>query len=266
VTIPFCRRGGTSFSYPEFVLDSTNKHGCELFSVIIPNNSSGVPLAYYLLLERGGVHGERTEAITTFLQEALASFLDPIFFHTDKDLGQITAMKEAFPQATVTLCYFHVLQAVRRSISSDEYSQLCWENYGMYRPDSNTFPFLEDGFPLEDASHSYKPLPKSTREGLLNLVGSIIIGTLEFRTMRPTLFFRQKRFTFNAFEKCTPIASQIPFLIFGYTFGPIGTPRISLGFGAFQVIPWYVSPAPQCSWRRTGERSSAIICKSTTSR
>jgi hypothetical protein len=176
-----CRRGGTlgtSVSYPEFFLDSTNKQGFQLFSVIIPNNSSGLPLACYLLLERGGVHGERTEAITTFLQ-AVAPFLYPTFFHTDKqDLDQITAIQEAFPQATVTLCYFHVLQAVRRSISGDEYSQLCWDNFGKCRLDSNTFPFLEDGFPLEDASHSYKPLPKSTREGLLNLVGSIIIGTL----------------------------------------------------------------------------------------
>jgi hypothetical protein len=94
----------------------------------------------------------------------------PVFFHTDKDLGQITAIKESFPQAIVTLCYFHVLQAVRRSISGDKYSQLCWENDGKCRPESNTFPFLEDGFPLEDALHSYKPLSKSTREGLVNLV------------------------------------------------------------------------------------------------
>jgi hypothetical protein len=106
-----------------FALDSTNKQGFELLTVIIPNNYCGVPLAY-LRLDRGGLAGERTEAITKFLQ-FLAPLLIPLFFHTDKDLGQIASIKEAFPNATVTLCYFHVLQAVQRSIKWDKFSHVC---------------------------------------------------------------------------------------------------------------------------------------------
>jgi hypothetical protein len=102
-------------------------------------------------LERGALAGERMEAITKFFQ-FLAPLLEPLFFYNDKDLGQIASVKEAFPNATVTLCYFHVLQLVQRSIKWDKYSYVCWENYLKCCPSSDRFPFMTGGLPTIQAS------------------------------------------------------------------------------------------------------------------
>ena len=42
--------------------------------------------------------------------------IKPLFIKMDKDRGQIWAAREIWPTATISLCLWHVLRAVRRRL------------------------------------------------------------------------------------------------------------------------------------------------------
>lgn len=44
--------------------------------------------------------------------------VQPTFIKMDKDLGQIWAAREVWPQSTINLCLWHVLRAIKKRISN----------------------------------------------------------------------------------------------------------------------------------------------------
>jgi hypothetical protein len=43
--------------------------------------------------------------------------VDPIFVKMDKDIGQIRAAQEVWPQACINICLWHILKAIKRRIN-----------------------------------------------------------------------------------------------------------------------------------------------------
>ena len=103
----------------EYFIDSTTKTNCdglELFTVLGSYNGSSFPISYLILQQRGGP-GARKKGIADFfksLADALPN-LDPLFFFTDKDEGQIDAIGSTF-NIVPSLCYWHAKRAIKRKL------------------------------------------------------------------------------------------------------------------------------------------------------
>jgi hypothetical protein len=128
----------------------TNKLDFELFTVIVPYEREGYPLAY-LLLEKRGHPLERTEAIKKFLR-SISRMISPNFFLTDKDAGQLRGIAEVFPRAVRQLCYFHVLQAKERKLKGPKICHPSWADYNAAPPSGDLLQFVSLDFPLLDDS------------------------------------------------------------------------------------------------------------------
>ena len=92
----------------------TNNVGMDLLAVLAEVDGTGVPLAYCFVEVMPSNDSTKqtadTGALAHILQQLsqrirLAGF-DPAFFGTDKDASEINAVKLAFPETTIQLCYW----------------------------------------------------------------------------------------------------------------------------------------------------------------
>jgi hypothetical protein len=98
------------------------------------------------------------------------------------------------------------------------------------------------------------------------VVGEKFQNKDEFSSAKDLVFWIAPQYTFSGSKKCTCVASPMPFQAFGFTFGLSGTTRMNSNTGPSPTIYWFPSLVPRCSWRRIGERLSAIFSPRTTNR
>jgi hypothetical protein len=104
----------------------TNNMAMTLFAVLAEVDGTGVPLAYcfmdtYKDNNKGNRHAEPEAIIDIlgqFLRPLQASGLDPTFLGTDKDMSEIFAIRQVWPNATIQLCYWHARRAIRAKLTS----------------------------------------------------------------------------------------------------------------------------------------------------
>ncbi|THU77980.1 hypothetical protein K435DRAFT_692671 [Dendrothele bispora CBS 962.96] len=106
----------------EVSLDSawnTNASHYELYALLGEVYGSGCPLGYLLLQSpKSGEEGAKESYIRAFLEHFKKHYeLNPSFTLTDKDLSEINAFLEVFPDAKHQLCFWHCLRAVKQRLS-----------------------------------------------------------------------------------------------------------------------------------------------------
>ena len=101
-------------------------------------DGTGVPLAYCFLdvFEDNNCKVRRAEAgaitavLARFLLPLRDSGFDPTFFGTDKDLSEIGAIRQVWPNTSIQLCYWHARRAVRTKLTSSRQTN----TQGEYKP------------------------------------------------------------------------------------------------------------------------------------
>jgi hypothetical protein len=148
----------------ELAMDATfgtNNAGMDLFAVLAEVEGTGVPLAYCFMEvfendakgERHAMPGATSSVLCQFLQPLRLSGLNPTFFGTDKDMAEIFAVRQTWPNVTVQLCYWHARRAIRTKLAAsqkkatqNEYRpdeaqmlipelEICWGSMPIRRPD-----------------------------------------------------------------------------------------------------------------------------------
>ena len=108
-------------------------------------NQEAYPIAYLYLQPHGG-DGDRKSAIEKFLRAVRELNVTPRTFSTDKDKGQISAIRRVFPDCTILLCYWHILKAVKIKMRSVSFSEREFHLYAIHPPNlifvSPDFPSL----------------------------------------------------------------------------------------------------------------------------
>jgi hypothetical protein len=105
-------------------LDRTNAKDLELYGLMAEVEGFGVPISYILLDTAHSLAPQkRRRALAAWLCAMRDQYgLDPEFVHTDKDFGEIGAVKDAWPRAKHQLCYWHLRKAVRERMASSRLS------------------------------------------------------------------------------------------------------------------------------------------------
>ncbi|XDV36723.1 hypothetical protein PO909_006453 [Leuciscus waleckii] len=87
-----------------------NQYSFPLFTLLVrDDHGHGVPVAYII------TSSETQETLTLALQRLRPLFpKPPRCFMVDKDMSEINALNDVFPESDVLLCWYHVLQAVVR--------------------------------------------------------------------------------------------------------------------------------------------------------
>ncbi|KAF5372249.1 hypothetical protein D9758_004985 [Tetrapyrgos nigripes] len=106
----------------EILLDSawnTNGSHYELYALLGEVYGSGCPLGYLLLQSpKSGEEGVKQKYIQAFLEHFKEKYeLNPSFTLTDKDLSEINAFLQGFPNAKHQLCFWHCFRAVKQRLS-----------------------------------------------------------------------------------------------------------------------------------------------------
>ncbi|KAG9283804.1 hypothetical protein AMEX_G2612 [Astyanax mexicanus] len=102
-------------------LDATYKgvtqYGFAFYAVLVKNSEGqGIPVSFFILSE------ESSDILKVCLQKLheAADCLTPRCVMVDRDMKEIKAIKAVFPNTSVLLCWFHVLQAVHRWLMRQE--------------------------------------------------------------------------------------------------------------------------------------------------
>lgn len=141
----------------------TNSAGMGLFVVLAEVDGCGIPLAYLLVETEKNKDGKKKAdqgAIIQILQEFLAplkaSGFNPMFFGTDKDQSEISAIELTWPHPTkVQLCMWHAKRAIQSAMMNSDKTatqskyhpneaqkvlpelEICWGSTLLRRPDED---------------------------------------------------------------------------------------------------------------------------------
>src|ERR1700761_4713413 len=90
----------------------------ELYAVMAEFDNAGFPLAYCLLSTTTSISpGKRKKALTAFTSCVRDTYhVKPEFTHVDKDLGEISALKTVWEKAKISICWWHVNDAVTKRL------------------------------------------------------------------------------------------------------------------------------------------------------
>jgi hypothetical protein len=109
----------------ELAMDATfgtNNTGADLFAVLAEVDGTGVQLAYCFVDvfkdnkgKRNAAPGAIIDVLIHFLQALKCYDLNPTFFGIDKDSAEIFAVRHVWSEATIQLCYWHMLLACTKS-------------------------------------------------------------------------------------------------------------------------------------------------------
>ncbi|OCH85629.1 hypothetical protein OBBRIDRAFT_739561 [Obba rivulosa] len=107
----------------EISIDSTwhtNGANYELYAVLGEVYGSGLPLGFLLLQSNGsGDKGAKARFLSEFLGHLKKKWtILPKITLSDKDLSEIHAMREQFPEAKHQLCFWHALRAIKKRLAT----------------------------------------------------------------------------------------------------------------------------------------------------
>jgi MULE transposase domain len=113
----------------ELAMDATygtNNTGMQLFAVLAEVDGTGIPLAYcFIDVFNDDSHGTRradpgatTALLNQFLRPLRDAGFNPTFFGTDKDLSEIAAVGQVWPNTSIQLCYWHARRAIRTKLTA----------------------------------------------------------------------------------------------------------------------------------------------------
>ncbi|KAF7329636.1 SWIM-type domain-containing protein [Mycena kentingensis (nom. inval.)] len=97
---------------------NTNSRNLELYAIMGELDNAGFPIAYCLLTTASAIsQGKRKKSLSAFLSCVKAAYgINPEFTHVDKDTGEISALQAIFPRAKVSICWWHVDDAVGKRL------------------------------------------------------------------------------------------------------------------------------------------------------
>lgn len=99
-------------------IDNTNSKHLELYSTMGEYDNAGFPMTYCLLSTATAIDlGKRKKSITAWSRCLRDKYgVNPEFIHTDKDMGEIGAVKDVW-EAKINLCWWHLRRAVRTRLA-----------------------------------------------------------------------------------------------------------------------------------------------------
>jgi hypothetical protein len=110
------------------LIDNTNAKDLELYVLMAEHDNAGIPLAYLLLSTAASIEKDKRKSVlASFLSTIRDKYnLIPRFIHTDKDMAEIIAARETWPDAKHQLCRWHLERAVGdraklRSLATTKY-------------------------------------------------------------------------------------------------------------------------------------------------
>lgn len=111
---------------------------------MVEHDNAGYPIAYCLLTTASSIDDQkRTKALVVFIRAVMETYgISPTFCHVDKDLGEIAALREVWPYAKISLCWWHLRRAVRTRLSN---KKLGTTHYNPARARAS-FPFVDEIF------------------------------------------------------------------------------------------------------------------------
>ena len=118
--------------------------GSELYGIIANVNGVGYPIAYllYTALDTAPPF-TKTTTLVEFFQTLSNRGFDPLFFFSDKDQAQMSAIETVWGPDRLRLCLWHMLRAVSMKLAKQKPVHLpaydALEAHGM-------FPFVDVGF------------------------------------------------------------------------------------------------------------------------
>ena len=96
--------------------DNTNSHHLELYTILGEYDNAGFPLSYCLLTTVTSVEvGKHTRVLQAWAAILCNKYgMVPGFVQTDKDMAEIGASNQVWPEAKHELCWWHQCEAIRR--------------------------------------------------------------------------------------------------------------------------------------------------------
>lgn len=118
VSVPAYR--GAFFRFT-FDVVNTNSRGYEVSVLMGEANGQGIPMGFIM---QGSTDGSATEnakerALDDFLSHFSKKCPNVKFTLSDKELGEIRALRTAFPKARHISCYWHAIRTVETRLSDD---------------------------------------------------------------------------------------------------------------------------------------------------
>jgi hypothetical protein len=108
------------------------------------HNGSGYPLSYLMVTTTSKISPGAKKLV---LRKWLAATRDmlgiqPLFVHTDKDIGEINAAREVWPESTHRLCWWHAQKALKARLAKSDLGTNHYESQLANR----YFPFIDPLF------------------------------------------------------------------------------------------------------------------------
>ncbi|KAJ3535176.1 hypothetical protein NMY22_g6606 [Coprinellus aureogranulatus] len=99
---------------------NTNSKHMELYSIMGEYDNAGYPLCYCLLTTATAIdQDKRKKSLNVFISACAQKYnLSPTFCHVDKDMGEIAALRAAWPKAKIAVCWWHLRRAVRTRLAN----------------------------------------------------------------------------------------------------------------------------------------------------
>lgn len=137
----------------------TNNEGADFYAVLAEFGGAGIPVAYLMVTKSvspNRIPGWLTLLLQQFLGGLQSRGMNPVFFGSDKDSAQLDAIKMTWPNATIQLCYWHVLRAVRAKLADTARTapvpyhpleaqslvpevEICWASQSLFRPSDHRY-------------------------------------------------------------------------------------------------------------------------------
>jgi hypothetical protein len=104
--------------------DNTNSAKLELYTVIGEVDNAGFPLAYCFLSTATSISTrKRANALSSFLVALRTAYnIHPEFAHVDKDFAEISALAKVWPTTSISICWWHMREALRKRTTSNALS------------------------------------------------------------------------------------------------------------------------------------------------
>jgi hypothetical protein len=102
-------------------VDNTNSRHLELYTILGEYDNAGFPLSYCLLTTATSIEDRKhTKALAAWAAVLRREYsIVPRFVHTDKDMAEIGASRQVWPEAKHQLCWWHQREALRRRLKGN---------------------------------------------------------------------------------------------------------------------------------------------------
>ena len=137
---------------------NTNKSNMELFGGLADMDGEGLPLSFLFVVTSAEAPPHTKERVLVNWMAALKTLgIAPEFTFSDKDQKEINALRQFWPTAKHQLCFWHVQQALKRRLVSNQEPPAYYRSMDAKK----IFPFIDPTFlplgqmPTNDKVHIY---------------------------------------------------------------------------------------------------------------